>query len=136
MSTIFNPVRRRFVQGLAAGGAASLCGAPVWAQSLNLLDAGDPQHLRGTEYDLRIGEQRVNCTGNERSATTINGSIPAPTLHWREGDTVTLRVTNTMAETTSIHWHGILLPANMDGVPGLSFIGIPPGETYTYQFKL
>ncbi len=136
MSTIFNPVRRRFVQGLAAGGAASLCGAPVWAQSLNLLDAGDPQHLRGTEFDLRIGEQRVNFTGNERIATTINGSIPAPTLHWREGDTVTLHVTNTMAETTSIHWHGILLPANMDGVPGLSFKGIPPGETYTYQFKL
>lgn len=57
----------------------------------------------------------------------MNGSVPAPTLHWREGDTVTLRVTNTLREDTSIHWHGILLPANMDGVPGLSFNGIRPG---------
>ena len=69
-------------------------------------------------------------------ATTINGSIPAPTLRLREGDTVTIRVTNRLREATSIHWHGIILPYQMDGVPGISFAGIAPGETFTYRFKL
>ena len=92
--------------------------------------------LAGTEFDLRIGETRVNFTGAPRIALTINGSLPGPLLRWREGDTVTLRVANTLDEDTSIHWHGILLPANMDGVPGLSFHGIRPGETYTYRFRV
>ncbi|MNL00413.1 Copper resistance protein A precursor [compost metagenome] len=69
-------------------------------------------------------------------ATTVNGTLPAPTLRWREGDTVTLRVTNRLKEDTSIHWHGILLPTGMDGVPGLSFPGIRPGETFDYQFQV
>ena len=67
---------------------------------------------------------------------TINGSIPQPTLRWREGDTVTIRVANKLRESTSIHWHGIILPYQMDGVPGISFAGIPPGETFTYRFKV
>ena len=79
----------------------------------------------------------MNVTGSPKIAITVNGSIPAPTLHWKEGDTVTLRVANTLhEEDASIHWHGILLPANMDGVPGLSFHGIRPGETYVYRFKV
>ncbi|MEC8408800.1 MAG: copper resistance system multicopper oxidase, partial [Pseudomonadota bacterium] len=90
----------------------------------------------GTQFDLEIGESAVNFTGNPRIATTINGSLPAPTLRWREGDTVTIRVTNRLKETTSIHWHGIILPFEMDGVPGISFRGIQPGETFTYQFKV
>src|SRR5262249_9077476 len=61
-------------------------------------------------------------------------SVPAPTLVWREGDTVTLSVTNRLREDSSIHWHGIRTPAPMDGVPGLSFHGIAPGETFTYRF--
>jgi FtsP/CotA-like multicopper oxidase with cupredoxin domain len=69
-------------------------------------------------------------------ATTINGSLPAPTLVWREGETVTIRVRNNLRESTSIHWHGILLPFQMDGVPGLSYGGIAPGTTFTYQFKV
>ncbi|WP_237751090.1 multicopper oxidase domain-containing protein, partial [Pseudomonas aeruginosa] len=69
-------------------------------------------------------------------AMTINGSLPGPTLRWREGDNVTLRVRNRLAEDTSIHWHGIILPANMDGVPGLSFEGIAPGGLYEYRFKV
>jgi len=92
--------------------------------------------LRGTEFDLVITESPVNFTGTVRVATTINGSIPAPTLYWREGDTVTIRVTNRLAEATSIHWHGILLPFQMDGVPGISFPGIAPGETFTYRFRV
>ncbi|MDO8703690.1 MAG: copper resistance system multicopper oxidase, partial [Sulfuricaulis sp.] len=92
--------------------------------------------LTGTEFDLTIAETPVNFTGTPRMATTINGSIPAPTLRWRVGDTVTLRVTNRLAVDSSIHWHGILLPYQMDGVPGISFKGIRPGETFTYRFKV
>ena len=78
----------------------------------------------------------MNLTGKTRPATTINGGIPGPTLRWREGDTVTLKITNLLPETSSIHWHGLLLPYQMDGVPGLSFDGIKPGETFTYQFPV
>ena len=78
----------------------------------------------------------MNITGAPTTAFTVNGSLPAPTLRWREGDTVTVRVSNGLAEMSSIHWHGIVLPANMDGVPGLSFHGIQPGETYVYRFRV
>ncbi|MDU2613492.1 MAG: multicopper oxidase domain-containing protein, partial [Pseudomonas aeruginosa] len=83
-----------------------------------------------------IGETPVNLSGSPATAMTINGSLPGPTLRWREGDNVTLRVRNRLAEDTSIHWHGIILPANMDGVPGLSFEGIAPGGLYEYRFKV
>ncbi len=128
--------RRRFVQGLAAGGALlgmSSLVAPATARASSA--AGAPV-LSGTEFDLVIAESPVNFTGNPRMATTVNGSIPAPTLRWREGDTVTLRVTNRLRETASIHWHGILLPFQMDGVPGISYRGIAPGETFVYRFKV
>ncbi len=78
----------------------------------------------------------MNLSGSPATAMTINGSLPGPTLRWREGDSVTLRVRNRLAEDTSIHWHGIILPANMDGVPGLSFEGIAPGGLYEYRFKV
>jgi CopA family copper-resistance protein len=95
-----------------------------------------PEVLAGTQFDLRIGEIPIDITGSKRTAYAVNGSVPAPTLRWREGDAVTLRVSNSLREDASIHWHGILLPANMDGVPGLSFHGIRPGETYTYRFNV
>lgn len=134
-----NLPRRRFLQGLAAGGV--LLGLlpwlkPAWAQEPAGTVTGTAKVLTGTEFDLTIAETLVNFTGRPRVATTINGSIPAPTLRWREGDTVTLRVTNRLTEDTSIHWHGILLPYQMDGVPGISFKGIAPGETFTYCFKI
>ena len=130
--------RRRFVQGLAAGGV--LASASPWLQAAQLLAPrsalpGTPE-LRGTEFSLEIAELPVNFTGKARVATAINGSIPAPTLRWREGDTVTIRVTNRLREATSIHWHGMILPFQMDGVPGISFAGIAPGETFTYRFKV
>jgi CopA family copper-resistance protein len=133
---VSNLSRRRFVQGLAAGGA--LLGLPTFARhALAATALGEnPSVLRGTEFNLTIGETPVNFTGKPRMATTINGSLPGPTLHWREGDTVTIRVTNRMAVSTSIHWHGILLPYQMDGVPGISFKGIAPGETFVYKFKV
>jgi FtsP/CotA-like multicopper oxidase with cupredoxin domain len=65
----------------------------------------------------------------QRLATAVNGSVPAPILRFREGDTLTINVTNRLAEPTSVHWHGLLLPNGMDGVPGLTFRGIDPGET-------
>jgi CopA family copper-resistance protein len=92
--------------------------------------------LRGTYFNLVIGETAVNYTGARRIATAINGSLPGPVLHWREGETISLRVTNRLAVPTSLHWHGILLPFQMDGVPGISFTGIAPGETFTYRFPV
>jgi CopA family copper-resistance protein len=124
------------VKGLAIGGAAASVGlvrSPVWAQARQ---RQEPALLSGTEFDLAIGETEVNITGARRTALTINDSLPGPLLRWREGDTVTLNVSNRLDEDTSIHWHGILLPANMDGVPGLSFSGIHPGRTYRYQFTV
>ncbi len=134
-----NPSRRQFLQGLAAGGV--LLGLspwlkPAWAGERVATALGTVPVLSGTEFDLTIAETPVNFTGAPRMATTINGSIPAPTLRWREGDTVTLRVHNHLREDTSIHWHGILLPFQMDGVPGISFRGIAPGTTFTYRFKV
>ncbi|MAS24774.1 MAG: copper resistance protein CopA [Oceanospirillaceae bacterium] len=128
--------RRRFVQGLAAGGV--LAATPSWLQAAvsSTTSLGSAPVLSGREIDLVIAETPVNFTGVTRMATTINGSIPAPTLRLREGDEVTIRVTNRLAVSTSIHWHGILLPYQMDGVPGISFKGIAPGETFTYRFKL
>ncbi|WP_447896422.1 copper resistance system multicopper oxidase [Stenotrophomonas acidaminiphila] len=130
--------RRRFVQGLALGGVVA--GSGLWRASDAL--AAVPRtlaasELRGTDLSLAIGRSTVDFTGRARSAVTVNGSLPAPILRWREGDAVSIRVANTLAdEMTSIHWHGILLPSNMDGVPGLSFDGIAPGEAFQYRFQL
>jgi CopA family copper-resistance protein len=95
-----------------------------------------PQTLQGNRFDLSIGYQEVNFTGRRRIATAVNGTIPSPVLRWREGDRVTLRVTNQLATDSSLHWHGVLVPTDMDGVPGFSFNGIKPGETFEYQFDV
>ncbi|MDH0756239.1 copper resistance system multicopper oxidase [Pseudomonas juntendi] len=127
--------RRSFVKGLAATGLLGGIGmwrAPVWA----VTSPGQPNIVTGTDFDLYIGELPVNITGAARTAMAINGSLPGPVLRWREGDTVTLRVRNRLKQDTSIHWHGIILPANMDGVPGLSFHGIAPDGMYEYKFKV
>jgi len=105
---------------------------PVWA----VTSLGQANVLTGNDFDLFIGEIPVNITGAARTAMTINGSLPGPILRWREGDTVTLRVRNRLQEDTSIHWHGIILPANMDGVPGLSFHGIASDGMYEYKFDV
>lgn len=130
--------RRRFVQGLALGGVVAggglLRAGNALASPARAMAASE---LRGTELELAIGRSLVDFTGRARGAITVNGSLPAPTLRLREGDTVTLRVRNQLAgQMASIHWHGILLPANMDGVPGLSFDGIAPGESFQYRFQL
>lgn len=133
--------RRRFVQGLAAGGVIAGLGAwakPVWA----LASPGQATILSGTNFDLRIGQSAVNFTGATRNAITVNGSLPGPVLRWREGSTVNLRVSNDLpadsehGHEASVHWHGIVLPAAMDGVPGMSFNGIHRGQTYSYRFDV
>ncbi|WP_447743170.1 copper resistance system multicopper oxidase [Pseudomonas laurentiana] len=126
-----NPTRRTFVKGL--GAATTLAGLGLWRP---LAQAAEGRDLAGQHFELFIGQTPVNITGRPRTALTINNSLPGPLLRWREGDTVTLRVRNRLAQDTSIHWHGIILPANMDGVPGLSFAGIEPGGDYLYQFTL
>src|SRR5690606_33212177 len=97
---------------------------------------GHAQVITGPDFDLSIGETIANITGKKRRAVTVNGHLPAPILRLAEGDELVARVHNTLDEITSIHWHGLLVPSNMDGVPGLSFHGIAPGETFTYRFPL
>jgi CopA family copper-resistance protein len=129
--------RRRFVQGLALGGAAVALGfgRGVEAARSALADAGGGM-LEGRDFALSIGEKTIDITGMPRTATVVNGCLPAPLLRWKEGDTVTLRVHNALPVTSSIHWHGLIVPADMDGVPGLSFMGIAPGDTYLYRFTV
>ena len=130
--------RRRFVQGLIAGGVLAAFPSVLHAASSLVAGTitGTVPELSGEVIDLVIDESPVNFTGVVRMATTINGSIPAPTLRLKEGDDVTIRVTNKLSVPSSIHWHGIILPYQMDGVPGISFKGIMPGETFVYKFKL
>ena len=130
--------RRRFVQGIIAGGVLAAFPSVLHAASSLVAGTltGTVPELSGEVIDLVIDESPVNFTGVVRMATTINGSIPAPTLRLKEGDDVTIRVTNNLSVPSSIHWHGIILPYQMDGVPGISFKGIMPGETFIYKFKL
>lgn len=131
--------RRRFVQGIALGGAAAALGFVPTASAKGrpmASPAGTSPELSGNEFALEISEQPVDFTSRQRLAHAVNGSVPGPVLRWREGTEVTLRVTNRLTVPTSIHWHGILVPASMDGVPGLSFPGIAPGETFTYRFPV
>ena len=127
--------RRTFIKGVAAtgilaSGAISLNASQLFKQT------STPKILRGNEFYLTIDRTTVNFTGTPRMATTVNGMLPAPTLYWKEGEEVTLHVTNNLSHSSSIHWHGIILPPAMDGVPGISFGGIAPGETFTYRFTV
>ncbi len=124
--------RRQFLEGLAAAGLVTSLG---WRPAATFAQV--PQ-LVGTDGEilLTVGETRVNLTGAKRTATVVNGSLPGPLLRLREGDEARIRVANTLRHDTSIHWHGVILPANMDGVPGLSFDGIAPGASWLYRFPL
>ena len=125
--------RRRFVQGAAAAGALSL--AP-WPLRTLLAAPNRAPVLNGTEFALAIEPVPLTIDGRQATATGVNGQVPAPILRWREGDTLTLAVANRLSEPSSIHWHGIRTPSPMDGVPGLSFRGIAPGETFVYRFPV
>jgi len=127
--------RRKFIENAAilGAGAAGQLVLPAWARTgaLNTMSA-----LTGPTFHLHAQRADIMIDGKRSPAVTINGQVPAPLLKWREGDEVTLHLMNGLDEDTSIHWHGILLPPGMDGVPGISFPGVKPGETFTYRFPV
>ena len=130
--------RRALLGGAAAGGGLWALQAllPAWAQTDSAGLRADLPTLTGPDIGLTIGRTPFTVNGRTGQAVTINGTLPAPVLRLREGQTVRLSVTNTLDEDTSIHWHGILLPFQMDGVPGISFPGIRPRETFVYEFPI
>ena len=138
-----NLSRRTFIKGVAMTSAMASTGfnptqllASMPGKITNQSVVTPTNTLSGTEFHLDIGTSIVNFTGTPQIAVTVNNMLPSPTLIWREGDEVTLHVTNHLKEMSSIHWHGLILPFEMDGVPGLTFKGIMPGETFTYKFKV
>jgi len=128
-----NISRRTFVKGVVA---SALIASTSLNANTKISKRRETKELEGTEFHLSIEKIGVNITGEPAIATAVNGMISGPTLRWREGDEVTLHVTNNLDETSSIHWHGIIIPPEMDGVPGISFDGIPAGETFTYKFPV
>lgn len=125
--------RRHFVLG-----AASVCAAsqlPPWARA-HTATHSPAAVITDHQTELVIAEQSVNFTGSPRRAITVNHSLPGPLLRWREGERVKIAVRNDLDQRSSIHWHGIILPSEMDGVPGMSFAGIGPGDTFEYEFEL
>jgi len=132
-----NLSRRDFIKTGVASAILLHTSSSLWAdEPTKFGERRAHEVLEGTEFHLTIEETVVNITGTPAIATTINGMLPAPTLKWQEGDEVTIHVTNNLPVTSSIHWHGIILPYQMDGVPDISFPGIAPGETFTYRFKV
>jgi CopA family copper-resistance protein len=105
----------------------------TWAEELNKLPPG---HRTPEPIDLVIAEQKITFDGRSGTAMTINGTLPGPVIRLREGEEAVIRVTNKLREISSIHWHGLIVPMDMDGVPGVSFAGIKPGETFTYRFPV
>ena len=124
--------KRRTLQTLAGLGALAVL-PRAWAQ-VKAVDLRDTPVSRS--YDLSVAETTLNVTGKPAQGITINGTMPGPVLRFREGDEVVIRVTNKLREITGIHWHGLLVPNDQDGVPGVTYPGILPGETFTYRFKL
>jgi len=109
--------------------------APAYALQQTGLQAGNRQETI-PDINLLIRWDRIDVGGREGRAITLNGSIPGPIVRLKEGKEAVIHVTNELEEDTSIHWHGILLPAEMDGVPGVSFPGIKPGQTFTYRYPV
>lgn len=127
-----NELKRRSLQSLLGLGAMAVL-PRAWAQ-VRAVELGSVP-VSGS-YDLTVAETMLNITGKPAMGITINGTMPGPVLRFREGDEVVIRVTNKLSEITGIHWHGLLVPNSQDGVPGVTYPGIRPGETFTHRFKL
>jgi CopA family copper-resistance protein len=121
---------------LVGGGLAFGSVLPSWAQSASVGSKPLLPTLTGPDIDLRIGHSSLNVDGRAGHVVTINGTVPGPLLRLKEGQNARLSVTNDLEEETSIHWHGLLVPFQMDGVPGVSFPGIKPGQTFVYEFPI
>lgn len=130
-----NISRRTFVKGVIASAIVASSSLTLNA-STKISARKETEEISGTEFNLTIDKINVNITGESAVATAVNSMISGPTLRWREGDEITIKVTNNLGESSSIHWHGIIIPPDMDGVPGISFDGIPAGETFTYKFPV
>ena len=130
--------RRQFLRGtpLAAAGLSMNALFPSWARSATTGLAMPLPMVSGTDIALTIGHAAFEVDGRMSHAVTVNGTVPGPLIRLKQGQNVRLAVTNTLSEDSSIHWHGLLLPFQMDGVPGLSFPGIRPGETFVYDFPV
>jgi CopA family copper-resistance protein len=130
--------RRELLHGLSmAGGAFALSRfVPAWAQSGTSGLVSSPEALTGENIALTVSEGHFSTGGRSAHAVMINGTLPAPLIRLKEGQNVRLHVTNRLKEDTSIHWHGLIVPFQMDGVPGISFPGIRPGETFIYDFPV
>ena len=146
---IASPFSRRSLLrriALTSGGIALAPFLPAWARSgttgMRMGGVGVGEHnpsseiLSGEQIALTIGDAHFSVGGRMGHACTVNGTVPGPIIRLKEGQRVRLAVTNTLNEDSSIHWHGIILPFQMDGVPGISFPGIKPGETYNYEFEV
>ena len=130
--------RRALLRGtVAGGGVLALQGLlPAWAQTGTPGLRSDLPTLTGPDIALTVGRSPFTVNGRTGGAITLNGVLPGPLIRLREGQNARLSVTNTLDEDTSIHWHGLLLPFQMDGVPGVSFPGIKPRETFVYEFPI
>ncbi|MCB2088860.1 MAG: multicopper oxidase domain-containing protein, partial [Sphingomonadaceae bacterium] len=129
--------RRQLIRSTAALGAAAALPMPGWARGMSMGDVAKGfGTLSGKEIDLAIGHGRFSTGGRSGHAFCVNGTVPGPLIRLKEGQNVKLNVTNHLDEDSSIHWHGLLVPFQYDGVPGVSFPGIRPHESFTYEFPI
>ena len=140
MSDLVKVSRRGLIGGLGAG--AALAAAPAWAQGRSLKGHAKAvlrpgfDEVSGEVIDLTVGAGMRTVQGRRGHGVAVNGTVPGPLVRLREGQNVRINVTNTLDVDTSIHWHGLLVPFQMDGVPGISFPGIHPRQTFTYEFPI
>jgi FtsP/CotA-like multicopper oxidase with cupredoxin domain len=130
--------RRDLLKAFAAlaGGGAGAALLPRWARSASPGTARTLPSVSGNDIKLTVGHASWPVDRREGHAVTVNGTIPGPLIRLKEGERVRLSVTNTLSEDTSIHWHGLLVPFQFDGVPGVSFPGIKAGSTFNYEFPV
>lgn len=129
--------RRNLITSTAALAAATSLPMPAWARGQSMPHASKGfGEMSGDDINLSIGDAHFKAGGRSGHAFAVNGTVPGPLIRLREGQDARLHVTNNLNEDSSIHWHGLLLPFQFDGVPGVSFPGIKPGETFTYEFPI
>ncbi len=129
--------RRNLIRSTAALAAASALPMPAWARGQSLTHAKSGfGEVSGEDIELAIGNHHFTTGGCSGHAVAVNGTVPGPLVRLRQGQTARLHVTNNLDEDSSIHWHGLLVPFQFDGVPGVSFPGIRPGERFTYEFPI
>nr|WP_137676077.1 copper resistance system multicopper oxidase [Parerythrobacter lutipelagi] len=133
----FQLSRRRMITGTAAIAAYAGLPMPAWAKGGSMTHAKNGfGEVSGEDIRLSIGDAHFSTGGRSGHAFAVNGTVPGPLLRLREGQDLRIHVTNNLSEDSSIHWHGLLLPFQFDGVPGVSFPGIKPGQTFTYEFPI